>query len=406
MPKSRHRSKTDRPSKRTLEIRRRNRNRRQLLGTIVLLLLATGFTLLLSRLSLFHRLESFSLNLEARLRSLPGESEVAMITISDEDYQNVFHGKSPLDPSQLEYVINLIAVGKPKVIGVDIDTSDQQFKNFHLEEWWPPIVWQRELQSDPNLTVAPPLDVVGGKDPKLNENSGLAVLIDEGEDNLTIGYSRMITSSQGLLPSFPWAVVKKFPTKETNRLAPSTDPVEILYTDDPEGTKRFTASVSRIIELYRGEGWRENSPIKNKIVILGGSYLQQDQHNTPLGPMVGAQVMTNVIETELRGGGYKIPATIKVVLLELVNGVIVALLFYLFRPFSAFVLGVLLAVPLGCVFSLLAYGSFLRSYRFAPAILLVFAFQGFEELRGETFKRTTDAIKSSLLKRKDNSKKK
>jgi hypothetical protein len=225
-------------------------------------------------------------------------------------------------------------------------------------------------------------------------------LIDEGEDKVTRGYSRMVNSAQGPLPSFAWAVIKRFPTKETNSLASSTDPLEILYTEDPEGTKRFTATVSRILELHQGEGWRENSPIKDKIVILGGSYLLQDQHNTPLGPMVGADVMTQVIETELRGGGFKIPETITVVLLEVLNGVIVALLFYLFRPLRALVLGVLLSIPLSCVFSLFSYGSLMRSYRFAPAVLLVFAFQGVEELRSGTLKRTMEGITAAAAKRK------
>ena len=87
-------------------------------------------TLLFSRFSVFHRLEKPIADLEmliAGYMHASAESPVVVVDITDEDYQTLFGGKSPLDYQKLERLISDIASFHPDLIAVDIDTSDRQF---------------------------------------------------------------------------------------------------------------------------------------------------------------------------------------------------------------------------------------------------------------------------------------
>jgi hypothetical protein len=50
-----------------------------------------------------------------------------------------------LDPQQLYRLIDAIARSDPKVIGVDIDTSDPSFRDLKPDPRWPPVVWARNI---------------------------------------------------------------------------------------------------------------------------------------------------------------------------------------------------------------------------------------------------------------------
>src|ERR1043166_4403559 len=50
--------------------------------------------------------------------------DVTIVAISDEDYKSTFKGRSPLDTSELERLIDAVIAKSPAVIGVDISTAD------------------------------------------------------------------------------------------------------------------------------------------------------------------------------------------------------------------------------------------------------------------------------------------
>jgi CHASE2 domain-containing sensor protein len=342
----------------------------------------------LSRLGVLHKLETLIHDTKMRSNDPPAESDVAVVRITDEDYQKIFGGKSPLNPVELQSLINAIAKGKPKVIGVDIVTTDKQFQDIQIADWWPPIIWYREAVEIPrqewpaNATgneqgPVEPLSVLGGKGPEFDANSGLPLLIEDAEDKVTRRYRRMIETTEGLFPSFPWAVVRKFPTDKTRELKESTDDLFIRYSMDRDGTHRFTQTASGARKLAEG-GLPPDNPFKDKIVLLGGSYLGQDKHDTPLGRMSGVDILAQVIETELQGGGDKALNRSTTRTLAIFEAVIVVVLFQLFQHFRFFkALGLnLLALSItALVCSYFAFGSLWRVTYFLPLLLLVLIYE-------------------------------
>lgn len=355
---------------------------------------------LLSRMGVLHKLDTSIFDARMRLNSPPAESAVAVVIITDEDYQKIFGGKSPLDPIKLQALINAIALGKPKVIGVDIATTNEQFRNIQIADWWPPVIWYRDSKEvsnqEPTTTgrhpeqgLVEPLSVLGGKGPEFDANSGLPLLIEDAEDKVTRRYRRMIETTDGLLPSFPCAVVSKFPTDTTSKLKASTDDLFIRYSIDGDGTHRFTPRASWVLDLAKS-GLPPDNPFRDKIVLLGGSYLNQDKHDTPLGSMDGVQILAQVIETELEGGGDKAPNKLTTHLLEIFEGIIVVILFQLFQQYSFFkalLLNLVTLITTASVCSVVAFGSLWRLTYFLPLLLLILLYELIVEYRSHLIKR-------------------
>jgi CHASE2 domain-containing sensor protein len=138
-------------------------------------------------------------------------------------------------------------------------------------------------------------------------------------------------------------------------------------------------SARKVSEL--SEHWPEASPIRDKIVLLGGSYLGQDKHETPVGQLSGLEVMANVVETELSGGGERPPSTGTVFLLELFEAFVLILLFHILRFRSALILSVAL-IPLIAIFcSLLAYRNGGHFIQFVFILLGLLLFELYEHFR-------------------------
>src|SRR5215212_633643 len=95
----------------------------------VAIISAIPITFLFSGIGVFRYLETPILDAQMHLRAAPEDSDVVIVRITDEDYREKFKSKSPLDPVELQNIINAIARGKPKVIGVAIDTAPTQFQN-------------------------------------------------------------------------------------------------------------------------------------------------------------------------------------------------------------------------------------------------------------------------------------
>jgi CHASE2 domain-containing sensor protein len=363
---------------------------------IIRMLPGIVFTLLLiflfSRLGVLHKLQTAVLDTRMRLAAAPVRSEVAIVEITDDDYRTVFGGKSPLDPAKLQLLINAVASGRPKIIGVDIDTSAPQFKQVMIDGKWPPIIWDREpakVPEDENEIIEP-LGVLGRDDPQLNASSGMPLLLDDAEDGMTRRYRRLIKTTEGLLPSFSWAIINRLPAEKTTALKPSTEKYVIRYAGDREGSHRFRLSASWLLEHAKDKGLPGDNPLKDKIVLIGGSYGNDDVHFTPLGPMYGMYVIAQVIETELQGGGDKAPNHATVVLLEIFEGVLVIVLFHSFHNLSflkALALTLLSIILVAVFCSLLAFGSILQTTFFIPVLICVLIFEFSVEYRIEFVKK-------------------
>ncbi len=343
---------------------------------------------------LIHKLEPIVMDAQMRIEKAPPESPVVIVSITDEEYRDrgLFDNTSPLSRKTLQGLIDAIAAGEPAVIGVDIDTSARQFKDeFTVRNWKPRMVWEREVREIPENTSADskdklePMDVLGGQpdlDPSRN-TLGLPLLIDDGEDGVTRRYRRMIRTRSGEIESFPWAVVKAYrqaaPPESGDAQEASEDRL-IHFSGSPEASHRLKFTASKVLELAKQ--WPANSPVRDKIVLLGGSYLDQDRHDTPVGRMHGVEVMANVIETELRpGGGQKAPGRAVVLVLELFESFALVLLFHALRLRWALLASLALVPVISIICSLIAFGNWSQVARFAPILVGLIVFELYEHFR-------------------------
>jgi CHASE2 domain-containing sensor protein len=321
----------------------------------------------------------------------PSETQVALVTITDEDYGSLFDGISPLQAEKLEGLINAIAKGSPAVICVDVDTSSKTFRDrFKIHDWRSRMVWEREIREVPedadllNAAKIEPLDVLGGRvdlDPSRN-STGLPILIEDAEDKVTRRYRRIIKTSVGDLPSLPWAVVKAYSVnrpEDLTRLPESGEDLLIHFVPDRQHSRRINLTASKVLQLTLH--WPEASPIRDKIVILGGSYGDQDRHDTPIGRLTGAEVLANVIETELNGGGFKPPSEVLLFALELFEAFVLILLFHVSRFSIALLASILVAPALAVLCSRVAFQDWIHVWHFLPIILGLILFEAYEHYR-------------------------
>jgi hypothetical protein len=78
------------------------------------------------------------------------QPKIAIVVIADKEYNEVFHGSSPLAAIHFQTLTKdiqgeLKRNGLKPVLGVDIDTSDQSFWKFADEIAWQDIVWERDV---------------------------------------------------------------------------------------------------------------------------------------------------------------------------------------------------------------------------------------------------------------------
>jgi hypothetical protein len=298
---------------------------RRLWRALPVLLLTIFLTFILVRREGLHEFAAESQDLLMRLSAQPNDTRVAVVMIGDEEYENEFKKDGALDPAKLQELISALARGNPKVIGVDIDTSDRRYRDFQFTGWQPPVIWVRAVYE--TVTGIPtPRDVLGGIDPQLNEetNSGLPLLYDVNK--VTRLYQRVIQTTEGNKLSFPWAVVKRFDPKAAEQREGTTDRLIIGFAGAPSEE----LSASQILRVANEPGWPANEKIKDKIVLIGVSYLGQDRHETPLGVRQGVHNMAAVIETELSGGGIEQPDEFAFLPLWILQSVVLVILFQYF----------------------------------------------------------------------------
>jgi CHASE2 domain-containing sensor protein len=257
-----------------------------------------------------------------RIQALrPDPKTIVIVAISNDDYESLFKSTSPLDPSELRKLIDAIALGRPKVIGVDIDTSDARFKDFQLDKRWPPVVWASvpEQLDKGRFKVQ---QVLGGG---AGAVSGAALLPQE--DNYVRDYLRQVVSDRGIVESFPVAIVRLYrgsPAQESHSREHTGQSERLLdFWGAPDQAYRFeTYSAYTVLRGARGGAWQSEGVLNGKIVLLAGMYAAgRDRYQTPVGEMSGAEINAEAIETELHGGGVEPPSEPLLFLLNALVGV-------------------------------------------------------------------------------------
>lgn len=345
----------NKPSKKGKARKKRAPFLQRLIGVLPVLMGSIVLTLLYSDTALFRKLETTALDFKMLSRAPADSSDVVIVAITETDYQKKFGGKSPLDPVELRNVIEAIASAGPKVIGVDVDTSSAEFQALTLPANLPPVIWARDANySHVNHTYRIS-NLLGQRDS--SQPFGL-VTLKLDQDGAIRRYVRWYDADVGPVPSLPWQMVQIFRTGQTATVEANRSAVE-LFIDYPGPAKFkhfYQPSASWVIERSK-DGWAEDNFLKGKMVLLGGDYASQDEHDTPVGWMLGTQVLASIIETEMHGGGQKPAGIVALLLLVVIDSLLLLLLVQVLGIWKALLLSVLVVPSLAFVCSYLFFGS-------------------------------------------------
>src|SRR5690349_14816652 len=186
--------------------------RQRLLAVLPILTWAILFTLFYGNSGVVRKLEPLAQDFTMRVRTPKGNSDIVLVQITRDDYINFFGGKSPLDPTKVNKIIDSIASAKPKVLGVDIDTSPETFESIKISADWPPIIWARDAAYS-HLQRKHILSRLLGKKSSSAEYGLTTFKLDS--DGAIRRYTRWYDTDEGPAPSFSWAILQKFRNSKT-----------------------------------------------------------------------------------------------------------------------------------------------------------------------------------------------
>lgn len=351
---------------------------RRLLAASPVIIGSIFLTIIYGDAEFFRKLEKLALAFEMRVMAPADESRVVIVSINDDDYQKYFGGKSPLDPNRVRDIIDKIASAGPKVIAVDLETSSEAFQSLQPAPDWPPVVWARNATYS-NIRKKYLLSGVLGRDVPLAPYGLVTLKLDS--DGAIRRYTRYYDTNIGTALSLPLAVLKKFDGDESHApAAPDFEEEFLINYPGPAESRYFQQpTVSQLYQMASYDKWGKDNLFKNNVVILGGDYAVQDEHDTPVGWMTGSQILASIIETERRGGGRKSIGIVAVVLLAIFDSVVLLFLIHIFGLGRALLLSIVLVPMLAILLSFLFFGSVSYSGTFLIILLAVLAHQVYDK---------------------------
>jgi CHASE2 domain-containing sensor protein len=260
--------------------------------------------------------------------------DISIVLISDDDYRDMFHARSPLEPAPLIDLVHAVCEFQPQVIGVDIVTVDwkeglgayeRRRSGTSLAKECN-VVWVRdaveEVTTEPQASLPSdtPYFRLGGVTGYDGPTEGLCAPIpvfDPDEDGVVRRYSThaLAQPSGGVEPrlapyaTLAWALAGGgarqgrcgFADGADKDLATRTK--KIRFTGNYDFPRLSASLVLQTVKAPEDRFKQEiRSRLKDKIVILGGSYrYARDRHVTPIGPIFGAELLANAVESEISG---------------------------------------------------------------------------------------------------------
>lgn len=285
-------------------------------------------------------------------RPVPPTS-VRLVVIDDLDYKTMFHARSPLEPDVLASVLAAVALGKPKAMVVDIDTSDDSFLTMPAPDV--PTVWNAggEQLDDGKFRFEAPL---GGR--KLAPSAVVALAIAPRDDRgIVRGYQhRYPLEGGGTVDSPGYAaatIVKEHPPEDAASHAGKVHYLDYRY--------RFTPiHVRDLIEDAKDSTWKDLAPFKNQVVVVGGAYrAARDQYATPRGIMDGCTIIAHATEAEIDETTISPASRWLTGFLMIAGGLITLVVYHCFQFRTAFL------ISLGLVPALSIASNWVLFHRFA-----------------------------------------
>lgn len=356
-------------------------------------------TLALEHMGWLNAFESFALDSLVLFRGQKPPSNVVIVTIDDEDYRTVFGGKSPLNADKLQEVLTAIAAGKPRAIGVDVETSDPSFANHD----WPLAVWARDgypvsADAGHHGFEIVRLPILGGKFSErakghelMTEPPSGLVLYPQDRDGVVRRYQRYFPSPKaeppselsGEVDSLPWAIAKQYaramrsategPCPECERIEAleaqaGADALVLNFAGEQYRFNRL--NVRNLLTAAGKDYWADNSPLRDAIVIVGGTYrAARDEYITPVGARYGVELVAQAVASELQGGGIRPLNWILATAMDMINGLILIYLNWRFPGSIAGMLNVALIIVMSIVGSLVAFGAVAYWFNFSAVLV-------------------------------------
>lgn len=374
---------------------------RSILRSMPVILAIAAATFFLGHGGWLRGFETGALDTMLRLKTPRRVPEIVIVGITEKDYREIFHARSPLALEPLQRVIAAIAAGKPKVIAIDLDTSSAEFASLVVGSS-ASIVWAQDAIRAEDGGVFEPVPVLGGREPA--PVTGLALLPLDA-DGLVRRYRSSFETASGPKPALPEAVIRVW------RRAPAGTPAHheasrgeahhepeaheaaaehheggahhdlfLNFAGDRFSFPRMTAS--DLLQASAGAAWSESGPLAGKIVVLGGLYrAARDEYPTPLGSMAGSEVMAHAIASELRGAGVRHASEVLMVILEILGGIALVVIHHRLEMRTAMFV-TLLAIPVfALVSSFLAFSSLALWANFVPLLLGVLIHQLYDHAK-------------------------
>ncbi|HEY1756972.1 MAG TPA: CHASE2 domain-containing protein [Bryobacteraceae bacterium] len=265
---------------------------------------------MLEETPLMQRFERANLDALFSARTPEVSKDIFIIDVTEDDYDQLFGGISPLDPAKMYEIIQAIVESGPKVLGVDFDTSgwkDVAKPNASGA----PVVWARAANGKPgNVTLA---DVLGGSSNDVCYGIPAYVPNDDG---FVRQYAEYIKGADLAYPTLPVNLAdiflnrncrKAIPVKKWKQ--PDTPPL-INYSGDKSAFSRLSAGA--LLQLKgpagdaeaapRWDAWKRANPIKGKLALFGGAYrAARDAYPTPVGYLDGVDILAHTAQTRLPG---------------------------------------------------------------------------------------------------------
>ena len=287
-------------------------------------------------------------------------SSCVIVTVSDEDIERRLNGKGEIcfTGEILATLINRILRLDPLVVAVDIDTSSSRFRSLPLQNpKQVPIVWARDvrLQDSPDGAYRlAPQPVLGGEETR---HSGLPLYPPSG-DQIVRAFQRQFWTTTRPLDSFHWAILEAACARghqtactvtQQRRPGPAPDHEVLWFLENYRIDHVLAQDLG---QKQLSDAQNLVNPLFQRIVILGGS--DGDEHETPFGVKIGAELASMAVETELAGlrmEQLSLPAKLGV---KISLAAILILLYHWLRPRWAFWASLVLAVAVtaACFFSI------------------------------------------------------
>lgn len=356
--------------------------------------------------------------------------DVALVFITEHEYQHGFNTTSPLSRKRLATIVDLLVKLKARVIALDIDLSDSSPDEKKLLKavdrastaGIPVIVAgklvseHKELQDDTNLQPYQAenlrftregfflFDRIGPGNQWVGKTISGGVFFRQDKDGVfrRVEALYMITHNASVhnvsfspVPSFPLAVAAAYKGISlqalTEGLSVTRGHITIANNGNDEkntlhipidkhgrmtpnfiGNYKYfdyESNLTRLLEAYQNETAKITTIFKDKAVIVGGVYDKNDFYMTPLGRMSGMEILANTTQSIISGNLVKHTGFWIVVIIEVLLGALASLLFVLTSRLWATVISIVfLAVPM----TIVSIYLFFASYHWVDFIATIF----------------------------------